>query len=160
MVGIFLLERNLMVRFTLLVVLLHYMLLLRQLNLAFNTLTRMYVFNVSKFSFVFLRTKRTNYHCLRLFDIPNALRVAACALLINALCLVRGCFFFIFSSCFDNSRLYLLRLRRFGLGSGTSASDGEVMSDMSPPFAERTRAMSASYSSIVIVTVAKFILSW
>ena len=70
---------------------------------------------------------------------------------------MRGCFLFRIFSCLDSSLLYLLRLRFFGLDPGTSAAGGEVMSDMSPPFAERTRIMSASYSSIVIVTVAKLI---
>jgi hypothetical protein len=103
--------------------------------------------------------KLAQNHLLRFLGIPRALRVAAWAFVINAVTLVLGCFFFSISMFFESVRLYLLRLRGFFLGSGTSAADGEVMSDMSPPFAERTRAMSASYSSIVIVTVAKFILS-
>lgn len=94
--------------------------------------------------------KLANYHFIAFF-------VARCARFISLVTGVRGCFCFSILICLDNSLLYLLRLRRFGLGTGISATDGEVMSDMSPPFAERTRSMSASYSSIVIVTVANLI---
>lgn len=98
--------------------------------------------------------KLAQNHLLRFLGMPRALRVAAWAFFINAVTLVLGCFFFSISRFFDKVRLYLLRFRGLGLGSGVSAIDGEVMSEF-PSLAERTRAMSASYSSIVIVTVAK-----
>ena len=100
----------------------------------------------SKFRSKLLRTNRA-FHFKAFF-------VARCARFIKEVIAVLGCFFFNIFSCLDNSLLYLLRLRRFGLGSGTSAPGAEVMSEVDP-FAERTRSMSASYSSKVIVTVAK-----
>jgi hypothetical protein len=117
--------------------------LANQLNLD-RTLNQVFV--VSFQFLVFVETEWTTDHF-------NAFLVKLCARFISLVTAVRGCFFFNIFSCLPSSFEYLDLLRFLGLGSGVSAIAVEVMSEF-PPLAERTRSMSASYSSIVIVIVA------